>query len=162
MLGPRRGWDIYLLALGPTGASTAFSISPELAKQTSEVPEKAWRQRQWEGRGMGRDGEGRGGKRGGPGRRARWRGEAEMLCLGASAAPSVSSHLQQRLTSGGQEGRWGHPWSLPAWPRPQMGSGIVPLGYRRIPRGQASLQSVFFTKRYVSKTCLVLPPVKMD
>ena len=39
MLGPRRGWDIYLLALGPTGASTAFSISPELAKQTSEVPE---------------------------------------------------------------------------------------------------------------------------
>ena len=57
MLGPRRGWDIYLLALGPTGASTAFSISPELAKQTSEVPEKAWRQRQWEGRGMGRDGD---------------------------------------------------------------------------------------------------------
>lgn len=67
-----------------------FPVSPELAEQASVVPEKAWRQRRQEGRGMGR---GRGGRGGELGRRARWRGEAETLCLGASAAPSVSSHL---------------------------------------------------------------------
>ena len=58
-----------------------FPISPELAEQASVVPEKAWRQRLREGRGVGREGEG--GEEG----KVEGRG-GDAVRLGVPAAPS--------------------------------------------------------------------------